>query len=181
RPTFLMLAERDWLRAGRYGGSVALLLVEIDRLRTMTDRSGPAVADALLSGLGRQAMGTLRAADLIARFDDTQLAIFLPQADPTGALDVAERLRAGVEHLILPGLPSAAPMSASIGVSVLQPRHQPLSVLVADAQLALQTARHSGGNCVRMTPAGALPMATRPAPGPWARGGLARPHGGAES
>jgi diguanylate cyclase (GGDEF)-like protein len=179
RPTFLMIAERDWMRAGRYGGAVALLLIEVDRLRAMTERSGPAIADALLSGLGRQVMGTLRAADLLARFDDAQLAVFLPQADATGALDVAERIRAGVEHLTLPGLPAGAPLSASIGVSVLQPRHQPMSVLVADAQQALQAARHAGGNCVRIAPAGALPA--RSLPGTWARGGIARPHGGAES
>jgi diguanylate cyclase len=175
RPAFLALAERDWLRAGRYGGEVALLIVEIDRLRQMTDRSGPRVADALLAGLGRQVLASLRAADLLARFDDAQLAVFLPHADPTGALDVADRIRDMVEQLRLPGLPDGARFSASVGVAVLRPLHQPLSALVTMSQQALNLARQAGGNCVRSAspelawlPQRDLPTgdsATRPAPG----------------
>jgi diguanylate cyclase (GGDEF)-like protein len=149
RAAFLALAERDWLRAGRYGGAVALMVVEIDRLRQMTDQAGPRVADALLAGLGRQVLASLRAADLLARFEDAQLAVFLPQADSTGALDVADRIRDMVEHLQLPGLPGGARFSASVGVAVLRPLHQPLSALVGLSQQALQQARHAGGNCVR--------------------------------
>ncbi|MCB1997610.1 MAG: GGDEF domain-containing protein [Rhodoferax sp.] len=149
RPAFLALAERDWLRAGRYGGAVALMVVEVDRLRPMTDQMGPRVADALLAGLGRQVMASLRAADLLARYDDAQLAVFLPQADATGALDVADRIRDMVEHLHLPGLPDGARFTASVGVAVLRPLHQPLHVLVELAQQALQSSREAGGNCVR--------------------------------
>jgi diguanylate cyclase (GGDEF)-like protein len=149
RAAFLALAERDWLRAGRYGGAVALMVVEVDRLRQMTDQAGPRVADALLAGLGRQVLASLRAADLLARFDDAQLAVFLPQADSTGALDVADRIRDMVEHLRLPGLPDGARFSASVGVAVLRPLHQPLSALVGLSQQALQHARQAGGNCVR--------------------------------
>lgn len=168
RPAFLALAERDWLRAGRYGGDVALLIVEIDRLRQMTDQSGPRVADALLGGLGRQVFASLRAADLLARFDDAQLSVFLPQADPTGALDVADRIRHLVENLQLPGLPDGARFTASVGVAVLRPLHQPLSALVGHAQQALQQARQAGGNCVRSaaTDLAWLPAATPPADDP---------------
>lgn len=149
RPAFLALAERDWLRAGRYGGAVALLLVEVDRLRPMTEQMGPQVADALLAGLGRQVLASLRAADLLARFDDAQLGVFLPQADATGSLDVADRIREMVEQLVLPGLPEGARFRASVGVAVLRPLHQPLNELVSLALQALQSARQAGGNCVR--------------------------------
>lgn len=168
RPAFLALAERDWLRAGRYGGDVALLIVEIDRLRQMTEQSGPRVADALLGGLGRQVFASLRAADLLSRFDDAQLAVFLPQADPTGALDVADRIRELVEGLQLPGLPDSARFTASVGVAVLRPLHQPLSSLVGHAQQALAAARQAGGNCVRSasTDLAWLPMPTPAADNP---------------
>lgn len=149
RAAFLAIAERDWLRAGRYGGEVALLVIEVDRLRQMTEQSGPHVADALLAGLGRQVLASLRAADLLSRFDDAQLAVFLPQADTTGALDVADRIRGMVERLSLPGLPDGAKFSASVGVAVLRPLHQPLSALVGLSQQGLQMARQAGGNCVR--------------------------------
>ena len=166
RPAFLAMAERDWLRAGRYGGEVALLVIEIDRLRQMTEASGPRVADALLAGLGRQVLASLRAADLLSRFDDAQLAVFLPQADATGALDVADRVREMVEQLRLPGLPDGARFSASVGVAVQRPLHQPLSALVGMAQQALQSARQAGGNCVRSAhPDAGWPLQADDAPG----------------
>jgi diguanylate cyclase len=171
RAAFLAIAERDWLRAGRYGGDVALLIVEVDKLRAMTDQSGPGVADALLGGLGRQILASLRAADLLARFDDAQLAVFLPQADPTGALDVADRIRDRVEQLRLPGLPDGARFTSSVGVAVLRPLHQPLSALVGHAQQALQAARLAGGNCVRSA---STDLAWLPLPTP-AAGNPARP------
>lgn len=170
RTAFLALAERDWLRAGRYGGAVALLLIEVDRLRQMTDQMGPRVADALLAGLGRQVLASLRGADLLARFDDAQLAVFLPQADATGALDVADRIRDMVEHLTLPGLPESARFTASCGVAVLRPLHQPLTALVGLSQQALQQARQAGGNCVRSASADAAwPPARDAAPDDAAR------------
>jgi hypothetical protein len=42
---------------------------------------------------------TLRGADALARFGHAQLAVFLAQADPLGALDVAERIRERIEQL----------------------------------------------------------------------------------
>jgi GGDEF domain-containing protein len=97
--------------------------------------------------------------------------VFLPHADPTGALDVADRIRALVEHLKLPGLPEGAQFSASIGVAVLQPLHQPVKALVAGAQQALRSARQAGGNCVRMAPGESDPGS----------GGAGRPVGGGAS
>lgn len=157
RGAFLALAERDWQRAGRYGGALALLLVEVDRLRPMTERAGPAVADHLIGGLGRQVLRGLRGGDLLARFDAAQLAVLLPNADATGALDVADRIRQQATQLELPGLAPGAPISASVGVALMQPLHRPLAMLVADAQRALQGARQAGGNCVRLAPEDSLP------------------------
>lgn len=159
RDRFLALAEREWARVGRYGGSVAMLLVEVDRLRQVTYRLGPEVADELLRALAREIGKSLRSADCVARFDDAQLAVFLPQADPTGALDVADRVRDGVGQLAVPGMPAGMQLTASIGVTVQRPHHLALVTLVADTVAALHAARQAGGNCVRMAPDG----------GPWMR------------
>ncbi len=174
RAPFLVLAEREWTRAARYGGAVALLVIEVDRLRMMTDDSGPEVADPLLGGLVEQIRKGLRGADILARFDAAQLAVFLPEADATGALDVADRIRESVEKLSMPGLPKDAPLTASIGVSLLKPQHHALTALLAEGEAALATAREAGGNCVRMAPQDRRRAAQR---GP-AHGGRATKRGG---
>lgn len=166
RAPFLVLSEREWTRAARYGGAVALLVIEVDRLRAMTDRSGPHVADPLLSGLVQQIRKGLRGADILARYDPAQLAVFLPEADPTGALDVADRIRESVEKLKMPELPGDAQLTASVGVALLKPQHHAWTTLLTDAEEALASARRAGGNCVRMAPQDRRrPARTGPKPG----------------
>ena len=152
RGPFLVLVEREWARAARYGGAVAMLVIEVDRLRGMTEHSGARSADALLAALSHDIGKRLRGADLLARYDDAQLAVFLPEADPTGALDVADRIREGVERLTVPGLPPETRLTASIGVAVMRPLNHPLGALLSDSANAVANARQSGGNCVRMAP-----------------------------
>jgi len=166
RDLFMELAEREWARARRYGSGAGLLVVDIDRLAWVTETHGAAAIDALLNALTRVTSPTLRGADLVTRLAPMQLGVFLAQADPTGALDVAERIRERAEALDLPW-PAAAGGQAvslrctvSVGVASLRPAHLNLQALLHDAEDAVAAARLAGGNCVRAAPvdAGASPL-----------------------
>lgn len=156
RPLFLELAGREWARARRYGSGAALLLVDVDRFARLTESGGPEAADTVLAELIRQTAPTLRGADLLTRFADAQMAVFLAQADATGALDVAERIRERAEQLELQSDPDGAPrplrFTVSVGVAHLRPAHLNLQSLIDDAQDAVLAARQAGGNCVRAAP-----------------------------
>jgi len=153
RVLFMDLAEREWSRARRYGTGATLLLVDLDRSARLTELHGPGVVDMLLRDLARQTSTTLRGADALARFNGTQLAIFLVQSDATGALDVAERIRERAERLELPPLATAGQRATvSVGVAQLRAAHLNLQALVIDAQDATVAARQAGGNCVRAAP-----------------------------
>jgi diguanylate cyclase (GGDEF)-like protein len=156
RPLFLELAGREWVRARRYGSGAALLLVDVDRFARLTESRGNEAADAVLAELLRQTAPTLRGADLLTRFSDAQMAVFLAQADATGALDVAERIRERAEHLevAMPqeGPPQPLRITVSVGVAQLRPAHLNLQSLIDDAQDAVLAARQAGGNCVRAAP-----------------------------
>jgi diguanylate cyclase (GGDEF)-like protein len=156
RPLFLELAGREWARARRYGSGAALLLVDVDRFARLTESRGNEAADAVLAELLRQTAPSLRGADLLTRFSDAQMAVFLAQADATGALDVAERIRERAEQLQITPEPDAAPrplrITVSVGVAQLRPAHLNLQSLIDDAQDAVLAARQAGGNCVRAAP-----------------------------
>ncbi len=156
RPLFLELAGREWARARRYGTGAALLLVDVDRFARLTESRGSEAADAVLAELLRQTAPSLRGADLLTRFGDAQMAVFLAQADATGALDVAERIRERSEQMEVPfeqdGLSRPLRVTVSIGVAHLRPAHLNLQSLVDDAQDAVLAARQAGGNCVRAAP-----------------------------
>ncbi len=180
RDVFMELAEREWARARRYGSGAGLLLVDLDRAPRLSDAHGPAAADAFLTTLARHTSPTLRGADLVTRLTPTQLAVFLAQADPTGALDVAERIRERAEALDLawpdhgPGAGKATRLrgTVSVGVAPLRPAHLNLQAVLHDAEEAVAAARLAGGNCVRAAPVDA---GVTPPPGSWRDDHRARP------
>jgi diguanylate cyclase len=155
RPAFVALADREWARARRYGGGIAVLVIEADRLRKLADSRGPGAAEALLQAMARHTADTLRGGDALAQLSDSQLAVFLAQADSTGTLDAAERIRERLEQLEVAwqGMPLRA--TVSIGAATLTLAHPNVPALVDDAQFAVLLARQAGGNCVRTPPPGA--------------------------
>jgi diguanylate cyclase (GGDEF)-like protein len=176
RPLFLELAGREWARARRYGSGAALMLVDVDRFARLVESRGGAATDAVLAEMLRQTSPTLRGADLLTRFSDSQMAVFLAHADPTGALDVAERIRERTEQMEVPfhqdGTPRRLRVTVSVGVSQLRPAHLNLQALIDDAQDAVLAARQAGGNCVRAAPVDAGRLS---AAGPWLDENRARP------
>lgn len=156
KPLFLELAAREWSRARRYGSGAALLLVDVDRFARLVESRGSAATDAVLTEMLRQTVPTLRGADLLTRLSDAQMAVFLAQADATGALDVAERIRERTEQMEVPVVHESGlrrlRVTVSVGVAQLRPAHLNLQALIDDAQDAVLAARQAGGNCVRAAP-----------------------------
>ena len=156
RALFMDLAEREWARARRYGTGAAMLLVDVDRYARLCEARGQAAGDAVLNELLRQTAPTLRTADVLTRFSESQMAVFLAHADATGALDVAERIRERAEQIEVPwpstALKQRLRVTASVGVAHLRPAHLNLQALVDDAEDAVQASRLANGNCVRAAP-----------------------------
>ncbi len=159
RRHFVQLAEREWSRCRRYAEDGALLLIEADQFRSLKSAHGAACCAALLRELTRLGKHSLRQPDLLARYDAEVLAVFLPNTDPMGALDVAERMRERIASHTLRWNGSGVSSTVSIGVASVGATHVTLEALVQDAQGALQVARDAGRNCVR-----AAPIQPRPAP-----------------
>jgi len=152
RHLFLQLAEREWSRARRYNTGAALLLVDIDRYPRLCETRSSEAAAAVMVDLLRSTAGNLRGADVLTQFADRQMAVFLAQADATGALDAAERIRERAERLELTWAGQPLRITVSVGVAHLRPVHPHLPALIEDAKDALAAARQAGSNCVRTSP-----------------------------
>ena len=152
RRHFLVQADREWARCRRYDMPAAVLMVDIDHFKRINDLHGHATGDQMLREIAQAIAGTLRQADLLGRFGGEEFIAFLPHADTLGALDAAERIRDTVAHLTLdlPGDPVRT--TVSVGVVPLDAEHDTLGALIADADLALCTAKEAGRNCVRTPP-----------------------------
>jgi diguanylate cyclase (GGDEF)-like protein len=149
RRQFLVLAEREWARCIRYEMSAALLMIDVDHFKDINDRHGHLAGDLMLREIARAAGGTLRQPDLFGRFGGEEFIAFLPHTDTLGAIDAAERIREAVTQLALEWRGQTMRTTVSLGVISLDRSHESLGALIADADLALYTAKDAGRNCVR--------------------------------
>ena len=169
RRHFMQVAEREWARCRRYAEDGALLLIDTDQLRALKGSHGAACCDALLRDTTRLVTQSLRQPDLLARYAAGTLIVYLPNTDPMGALDVAERIRERIAGHTLRWHDGGVGSTVSIGVASLGASHVTLEALVQDGLGALQAARDAGRNCVRAAPI--QPRATPARPPSAASGG----------
>lgn len=142
---------REWRRAQRRGGSVAVIACDVDHFKRYNDHFGHPAGDECL----RQVAGALRESakrptDVVARYGGEEFAVVLPDTGLDGARQIAEAMRSGVEAMGLPHAPDAERpvVTLSVGVSVAEPsKQQPdPAVLMARADEALYEAKRLGRN-----------------------------------
>jgi len=152
RRHFLELAEREFARCRRYGDDGALLLIDADHLRRINEHLGQLCGDALLLEVTKRVGSTLRQPDLLARFGGAELAVFLPNTDPLGALDAAERIRQQVASTPYQWQQTHVVATVSIGVATVHQGQLSVDTMVHEAEQALEAAKEAGRNCVRTGP-----------------------------
>ncbi|MCA9773688.1 MAG: GGDEF domain-containing protein, partial [Myxococcales bacterium] len=138
------LLERELGRLGRVGGSLAFLLIDVDRFKQVNDVLGHLEGDRVLREVGALLRASVRSTDIAARWGGDEFAVLLPHTAGAQAQDLAERLCRSIREMGL-GADGAAPVSFSIGVTAVRaggPR-DPLR-LIARADQALYAAKEQG-------------------------------------
>ena len=135
-------------RAERFGGSLALILADLDSFKQVNDRFGHQAGDEVLRTFADILRETVRDIDVAARYGGEEFAILLPQTDIAGAERLAERLRGAVETrptAHAQGIPVV--VTSSFGVASF-PEAETAPGLFAAADEALYRAKRAGKNCV---------------------------------
>ncbi|VVO73397.1 hypothetical protein PS838_01418 [Pseudomonas fluorescens] len=132
----------------RQGGyrSLALLHINLDRFKLLNDSLGHEIADQLLQKMARRLVNALPEADTIARLSGDEFAVlFNAYGNLSSLARVATRLSS---KLRLPVTVEGHELvvSASIGISMLPDTARDISALVSQSNIAMQHAKHLGGN-----------------------------------
>ncbi len=155
--------EEEFARAQRYALALSVLLVDIDHFKRINDTYGHQAGDQVLSGLGRLVLGTVRAADVAARYGGEELLIIAPETPLPAAVALAQRLRQGVaaHGFGLAGeRREEIRITVSIGVAERGPGIDSAQKLVRNADEALYRAKREGRN--RVIVGGQAPAPTDP-------------------
>ncbi|HSC84843.1 MAG TPA: EAL domain-containing protein, partial [Pseudomonas sp.] len=133
-------------RARQDDSQLALLHIDLDRFKLLNDSLGHEVADQLLRQMSRRLTQAASEANTIARLSGDEFAILLDDyGSLSGLARTASRLLAKLRTPMDVGGHELV-VSASIGISLLPDNAREISALISQAGMAMQHAKHLGGN-----------------------------------
>jgi two-component system, cell cycle response regulator len=149
--------KEELARAQRRGGTIACLMIDIDRFKSINDGYGHLAGDNALKEVAHRIEAQIRSMDTAARFGGDELAILLPESTAADAARLAERIRD-----VIAATPFALNsqisrnLTVSVGVAAVSPGRDETDLkaladrLVADADAALYRAKALGRNRVQV-------------------------------
>ncbi|HWV11460.1 MAG TPA: GGDEF domain-containing protein [Pseudomonas sp.] len=134
----------------RTAGPAYLLIVDIDHFKRINDTHGHKVGDLVLCHVADVLRATARQGDLICRLGGEEFLIVCLDTDRAGAMQLAERTRAAIEHSDVPGISLSQPLrcTATIGVSDAFTSTQAFDASMQQADSALYRGKTAGRNRV---------------------------------
>lgn len=131
----------------RYGGSGALLSIDVDRLKAVNDTRGHGAGDVVLRRVAEAMRGRIRTTDIAARLAGDEFAILLPNTDGGEAAALGKALieRLGGEEI------AAWDVSISVGVASFGGSATGSTEdVMATADAAMYRAKQRGGGVVEL-------------------------------
>ena len=139
-------------RVERFGGSLAVVVADLDWFKDVNDRHGHPAGDSVLSEFAALLQETVRDVDLAGRWGGEEFVLILPGTDLAGGARVAERIRAALAgRIVLAVDRTPITVTASFGVAAIPPE-KTASELFAAADAALYEAKRAGKNRVETAP-----------------------------
>ena len=149
-PNRLMLTDRlrqALAQARRDRSKLAVLFVDLDRLKPVNDTLGHDVGDRLLKEVALRLCGVVaREEDTVSRLGGDEFVILLPRLiRELDAAMIAERVLNALSQSFLIG-EHRIEISASIGIAVYPQHGEDLTVLMKNADTAMYSAKRNGRN-----------------------------------
>ena len=134
-------------RSRRSERPISILLIDVDRFKTINDVYGHASGDEALRTVARSIAPALRVYDKLGRYGGDEFLLLLPETMEDSAMVIAGRIREALgRHALEAGI---GQLTASIGVTSCAP-HEELIEILGRADAALYEAKRAGRDCSRL-------------------------------
>jgi diguanylate cyclase (GGDEF)-like protein len=145
--------EVERARAG--GGTVSVVVLDLDHFKLINDSYGHAEGDRALTAAAAQLRGAVRESDGIGRLGGEEFMLVLPGVCGAEAAEAAQRARAALAEVRVHG----RPLECSAGVATCPDDADEAIALLERADAALYAAKHAGR---RQTRRYAASLSSRP-------------------
>jgi len=136
-------------RARRGDSDVAVMMVDVDRFKTINDTCGHGVGDIILQHVSDILRRSVRLSDVCTRYGGDEFAIVVPESAHT-APQSAERIRQRIEAYLWRTVAPSLDLDVTVSVGVaIAARGESADDLIGRADRFLYQAKADGRNCVR--------------------------------
>jgi len=151
RRLFDEYCDKELNRAKRYGHQLAIVILDLHKLKEVNDRHGHLQGDQVLQLAATTLRKTMRASDFAFRIGGDEFALLLPQTDPEQAITLCRRIRTQYETDIRP-LKMDIGVTLDFGVAVHPHDGETKSALMNLADQRLYQLKNSGRPGGRVIP-----------------------------
>lgn len=148
--------SQAWSAATRFGVGLVVMMIDIDRFKSVNDTHGHAVGDRVLVEVGRLLRTTARKDDHVCRTGGEEFLVVCQNADLKSAVLAAERLRRKIGSARIAVDQMELQTTVSIGVASRDADMADADTLVVAADRALYAAKQGGRNRTCFNAAGKL-------------------------
>jgi len=155
RRTFDERIAAEAARSRRYGHPFGLIMMDLDRFKSVNDQYGHPAGDEVLKFIARIIEANVRETDLPARIGGEEFAVILPETTQREIEAVAEKLRSAVGSSSPParqGLPEDVVITISAGAACSAGHLVTPESMLSAADAALYHSKGHGRNRVTMAP-----------------------------
>jgi len=145
RRYFIQKLEEEIERARRAGSKFSLIMLDIDRFKSINDRFGHNAGDLVLKSMAEMIKNRICKIDTLARWGGEEFVLLLPDTPVENAARLAEELRESLSRMDIQGV---GRVTASFGVAGYCPGDS-VDSLVNKADNMMYEAKAAGRNCVR--------------------------------
>jgi diguanylate cyclase (GGDEF)-like protein len=143
--------EKELNRAKRYGQSLAIVILDLHKLKEVNDRYGHLQGDQVLQIAAATLRRTLRNSDFAFRIGGDEFALLLPQTDSEQAITLCRRVRSQYEAELRP-LALEIGVTLDFGVAMHPQDGDQKSALMGLADKKLYELKHAGRPPSRVIP-----------------------------